>query len=248
MLLNFKDKVVVITGGANGIGMGISMKFAGMNADIVVIDNTEDKFDELKIKFDGLKCNFLMVKTDISNRDDIKKSVNKILEKFGKIDCLINNAGINRDMLFVRMKDEDWDRVIDVNLTGTFNMTKSVISHMMKNKYGKIINISSVLGLTGNIGQANYVASKSGIIGFTKSIAREFASRNINCNAVAPGYIVTNMTDKLNNDIKQKILSAIPVKRFGHVDDVANLVCFLCSDYANYITGQVIQIDGGMLI
>ena len=248
MLLNFKDKVVVITGGANGIGMGISMKFAGMNADIVVIDNTEDKFDELKIKFDELKCNFLTIKTDISNRSDIKKSVNKILEKFGKIDCLINNAGINRDMLFVRMKDEDWDRVIDVNLTGTFNMTKSVISHMMKNKYGKIINISSVLGLTGNIGQANYVASKSGIIGFTKSIAREFASRNINCNAVAPGYIVTNMTDKLNNDIKQKILSAIPVKRFGHVDDVANLVCFLCSDYANYITGQVIQIDGGMLI
>ena len=174
--------------------------------------------------------------------------IESAIEEFGKVDVLVNNAGITKDMLLARMKEEDFKQVIDVNLVGTFNMTKNVISYMMKARNGRIINISSVVGIAGNAGQTNYSASKAGIIGFTKSLAKEIASRNILVNAVAPGFIETNMTDVLKDDVKQEIAKNIPLKRMGTTQDVANVVKFLASDDSSYITGQVINVDGGMLM
>ena len=198
-----------------------------------------------EIESKNVKC--LAVQGDVTNFEDCKQMIESAIKEFGKIDVLVNNAGITKDMLLARMKEEDFKQVIDVNLVGTFNMTKNVISYMMKARNGKIINISSVVGIAGNAGQTNYSASKAGIIGFTKSLAKEVASRNILVNAVAPGFIETNMTDVLKQEVKDEIAKNIPLKRMGTPQDVANVVKFLVSEDSSYITGQVISVDGGMI-
>lgn len=199
-----------------------------------------------EIEENNVKC--LAVQGDVSIFEDCERFVQEVIQEYGKIDVLVNNAGITKDTLLMRMKKEDFESVIDVNLVGTFNVTKNVISHMMKARSGRIINISSVVGVSGNAGQTNYSASKAGMIGFTKSLAKEVASRNILVNAVAPGFIVTSMTDVLKDDIKDEIAKAIPLKRMGTTKDVANVVKFLASEDSSYITGQVIHVDGGMLM
>ena len=199
-----------------------------------------------EIENNNVKC--LVVEGDVSNFEDAEKITKQTIDQFGQIDVLVNNAGITKDMLLLRMKEEDFKSVIDVNLCGTFNMTKNVSSYMMKARCGRIINLASVVGISGNAGQSNYASSKAGIIGFTKSLAKELASRNILVNAIAPGFIKTDMTNVLKDDVKDKILEQIPLRREGTAEDVANVVKFLASSDSSYITGQVINIDGGMLM
>lgn len=242
------DKVAMITGATRGIGKQIALTLANEGYNIVLNYRTEN--DELiqaknEIESKNVKC--LTVQGDVTNFEDCKQMIESAIKEFGKIDVLINNAGITKDMLLARMKEEDFKQVIDVNLVGTFNMTKNVISYMMKARSGRIINISSVVGIAGNAGQTNYSASKAGIIGFTKSLAKEVASRNILVNAVAPGFIETNMTDVLKQEVKDEIAKNIPLKRMGTPQDVANVVKFLASEDSSYITGQVISVDGGMI-
>lgn len=248
-MLNLKNKIAVITGGARGIGKEIAKKLAYNGANIV-INYTSKEEEALKTKEDienlGAKC--IVIKCDVSKSEEVNEMINKTIKEFGRVDILVNNAGITKDNLLMKMKEEDFDKVIDINLKGVFNCTKAVTRPMMKNKYGKIINISSVVGIIGNAGQGNYCASKAGVIGFTKSTARELASRNININAVAPGFIDTDMTKILSDDIKNSMLSTIPKKEFGKPEDVANAVVFLASDMSSYITGQVINVDGGMVM
>lgn len=207
-----------------------------------------NEFADLKeeIEKKGVKCYF--ARGDVSSFEDSEKMIKEIIEEFGRIDVLVNNAGITKDMLIMRMKKEDFESVINVNLIGTFNVTKNTVPYMMKQRYGRIINMASVVGVSGNAGQSNYAASKAGIIGFTKSLAKELGSRNILVNAVAPGYIQTAMTQSLPDKVKESILSEIPLGRLGETKDVANLVKFLASPESSYITGQVINVDGGMLI
>ncbi len=243
------SKVALITGATRGIGKQIAITLAKNGYDIAINYRTEN--DDLKntkeeIEKNNVKC--LAVKGDVAIFEDCEKFVEEVIKEFGKIDVLVNNAGITRDTLIMRMKKEDFESVIDTNLVGTFNITKNVISHMLKARFGKIINISSVVGVSGNAGQTNYAASKAGIIGFTKSLAKEVASRNILVNAVAPGFIETGMTDVLKDEIKQDIEKNIPLKRIGTPQDVANVVKFLASEDSSYITGQVINVDGGMLM
>ena len=243
------NKVALITGSSRGIGKQIAIKLAKNGYNIVV--NYVNKNEEVEKTIEELKqfgVEVLEAQGDISNYEQSEKIVNSTIEKFGQIDVLVNNAGITKDMLIMRMKKEDFTKVIDVNLVGTFNITKNVIPHMMKKRTGRIINISSVVGISGNAGQCNYAASKAGIIGFTKSLAKEVASRNILVNAVAPGFIETNMTDVLQENVKEEIKKQIPLKRIGKAEDVANAVYFLTSEESSYITGQVLQVDGGMLI
>lgn len=243
------NEVALITGATRGIGKQIAITLAKVGYDIAITYRTENEELENVIKEieqNNVKC--LAVKGDVSNYDDCERFVKEVIEKLGKIDVLVNNAGITKDTLLMRMKKEEFESVIDVNLVGTFNVTKHVISHMMKARSGRIINISSVVGVSGNAGQTNYSASKAGIIGFTKSLAKEVASRNILVNAVAPGFIVTSMTDVLKDDIKDEIAKTIPLKRMGTTEDVANVVKFLASGESSYITGQVIHVDGGMLM
>lgn len=242
------DKAAMITGATRGIGKQIALTLANEGYNIVLNYRTEN--DELiqaknEIESKNVKC--LTVQGDVTNFEDCKQMIESAIKEFGKIDVLINNAGITKDMLLARMKEEDFKQVIDVNLVGTFNMTKNVISYMMKARSGRIINISSVVGIAGNAGQTNYSASKAGIIGFTKSLAKEVASRNILVNAVAPGFIETNMTDILKQEVKDEIAKNIPLKRMGTPKDVANVVKFLASEDSSYITGQVISVDGGMI-
>lgn len=241
--------VALITGATRGIGREIAFTL-GKNGYEVVINyrsENQDLEDTIELfKKEGIK--FYTVKGDVSSFEESERFVKEAIEKAGKIDVLVNNAGITKDTLIARMKKEDFESVIDVNLVGTFNVTKNVISHMIKNRKGRIINISSVVGVSGNAGQTNYSASKAGIIGFTKSLAKEVGSRNILVNAVAPGFIETNMTDVLKDNIKEEIEKAIPLKRMGTPKDVANVVKFLASEDASYITGQVINIDGGMVM
>lgn len=248
-MLNLKNKIAVITGGSRGIGKEIAKKLAYNGANIV-INYTAKEEEALKTKEEienlGVKC--IVIKCDVSKSEEVNEMINKTIKEFGRVDILVNNAGITKDNLLMKMKEEDFDKVIDINLKGVFNCTKAVTRPMMKNKYGKIINISSVVGVIGNVGQANYCASKAGVIGFTKSTARELASRNININAVAPGFIDTDMTKVLSDDIKNSMLSTIPKKEFGKPEDVANAVVFLASDMSSYITGQVINVDGGMVM
>ena len=243
------NKLALITGGTRGIGKQIALTFAKEGYDIAINYRTEN--DDLKnikkeIEANNVKC--FSVQGDVTKFEDCEKFVKQIVEEFGKIDVLVNNAGITRDTLLMRMKEEDFRQVIDTNLIGTFNVTKNVISYMMKAKNGRIINISSVVGISGNAGQTNYAASKAGIIGFTKSLAKEVASRNITVNAVAPGFVDTQMTAVLKDDIKEEIAKKIPLKRMGTPQDVANVVKFLASNDSSYITGQVIHVDGGMLM
>ena len=244
-----EDKqVVFVTGGSRGIGKAIELKFAenGYNVAInYVSDKTDTQALEKEFKNKGVEC--LIQKADVSKTDEVETLTKTIIEKFGRIDVLVNNAGITRDMLLIRMKEEDFDKVIEINLKGTFITTKAVVPYMMKKHNGRIINISSVVGVAGNAGQCNYSASKAGIIGFTKSVAKELASRNIRANAVAPGFIKTDMTDVLNDEQKNQINSQIPMKRMGTPEDIANAVYFLGSEESSYITGQVLNIDGGMI-
>lgn len=243
-----KDRVSLITGGARGIGREIALTFAKEGSDIVICDINQQILESTKKEIEGLGRRAEVFVVDVTNSQQVEDMVNKILDKFQKIDILVNNAGITRDSLIVRMKEEDFDRVIAVNLKGTFICTKAVSKVMMKQKYGKIVSIASIIGIMGNAGQANYAASKAGIIGLTKSVAKELASRNINVNAIAPGFIETDMTARLADDVRSKMLTLIPLNRFGKANDVANLALFLASDASSYITGQVIQVDGGMVM
>ena len=241
--------VALITGGTRGIGKAIAIKLSKSGYDIAI--NYRKENDELnkfknEIEENGVKC--ALVKGDVSKFEECEVFVKETVEKLGSIDVLINNAGITKDMLLMRMKKNDFCSVIDTNLVGTFNVTKNVIGYMMKARHGNIVNISSVVGISGNSGQTNYSASKAGIIGFTKSLAKEVASRNIRVNSVAPGFIETDMTNVLKDDIKDEISKNIPLKRMGTAEDVANVVNFLVSDESSYITGQVINVDGGMLM
>ena len=243
------NKVILVTGATRGIGKKIAITFAKEGYDIAInyrkenedLENTKKAIEE-----NGVKC--FAVQGDVSSFEDCERFVKEIINEYGKIDVLVNNAGITKDTLLMRMKKEDFESVIDVNLVGTFNVTKNVIPYMMKARSGRIINISSVVGVSGNAGQTNYSASKAGIIGFTKSLAKEIASRNILVNAVAPGFIETDMTNILKDEVKQAISKQIPLNRMGKAEDVANVVKFLASEDSSYITGQVISIDGGMLM
>ncbi len=243
------DKVALITGGTRGIGKQIAFTLAKEGYHIALNYRKENEELESTIKeIKENKVDCLAVKGDVSSFEDCEEFVKQVIEKFGKIDVLVNNAGITKDMLLMRMKKEDFEQVIDVNLIGTFNVTKNVITHMLKVRSGRIINISSVVGLSGNAGQTNYAASKAGIIGFTKSLAKEVASRGILVNAVAPGFIETSMTEVLKEEVKEEIAKSIPLKRMGTSQDVANVVKFLASEDSSYVTGQVLQVDGGMLM
>lgn len=243
------NKVALITGGTRGIGKEIACTLAEKNYDIIINYRTEnEELMKLKKEIEQKRVRCLLLKGDVSNFEDCKKLVEEAINRMNHIDVLVNNAGITKDMLLMRMKPEDFNEVINVNLIGTFNMTKNVINYMMKERKGRIINVSSVVGISGNAGQTNYAASKAGIIGFTKSLAKEVASRNILVNAIAPGFIQTDMTNILKENVKDEIAKTIPLKRMGTAKDVANVVKFLVSEDSSYITGQVIHVDGGMLM
>ena len=243
------SKVAFITGATRGIGRAIALELAKEGYNIALNYRTENEaLETLKKEISELGVECYPLQGDVSKAEDSERMTKEIIEHFEQIDVLVNNAGIRKDKLIQRMKEEEFKDVINVNLVGTFNITKNVIKYMTKKRYGKIINISSVVGISGNAGQSNYAASKAGIIGFTKSIAKELASRNITANAVAPGFIQTDMTNVLKDEIKEAIESTIPLKRLGTAEDVAKVVKFLASDDSNYITGQVINVDGGMLM
>ena len=243
------SKVAFITGATRGIGRAIALELANEGYNIALNYRTENEaLETLKKEISELGVECYPVQGDVSKAEDSERMTKEIIEHFEQIDVLVNNAGITKDKLIQRMKEEEFTDVINVNLVGTFNITKNVIKYMTKKRYGKIINISSVVGISGNAGQSNYAASKAGIIGFTKSIAKELASRNITANAVAPGFIQTDMTNVLKGEVKEAIEGTIPLQRLGTAEDVAKVVKFLASDDSNYITGQVINVDGGMLM
>ena len=242
-------RVAFITGATRGIGRQIAITLAKSGCDIAVNYRTEnDDLKSIKQEIESNNVKFLAVQGDVSNYEDCERCVKEIIAEFGQIDILVNNAGITRDTLLMRMKKEDFEQVINVNLVGTFNVTKNVIPYMLKARSGRIVNISSVVGISGNAGQTNYAASKAGIIGFTKSLAKEVASRRILVNAIAPGFIQTQMTEVLKDEVKEEIAKTIPLKRMGTAQDVANVVKFLTSEDSSYVTGQVINVDGGMLM
>ena len=243
-----ENKVALITGGTRGIGKAIAKKFAE-NGYNLVINYVSENTNLEKLKNDiNSKNEILFVRANVGDFESSEELVKQAVEKFGKIDVLVNNAGITRDNLIMRMKEEDFDNVINTNLKGTFNVTKNVVPYMMKKRSGKIVNVSSVVGVSGNAGQCNYAASKAGIIGFTKSIAKELASRNILANCVAPGFIDTDMTEVLSDSVKENINNQIPLKRMGTAEEIAKAVYFLAGEDNTYITGQVLSIDGGMLM
>lgn len=244
-----EKKVALVTGATRGIGEAIATKFA-MNGYNLIINyvGTDFDMDALTKKFNELGSDVFFIGADVSKYSDCERAVEEGIKKFGRIDVLVNNAGITKDGLLARMSEEDFDKVIAVNLKGTFNMSKIVSTLMMKRKSGRIVNIASVVGVSGNAGQCNYAASKAGIIGFTKSLAKELGSRNVLANCVAPGFIDTRMTAVLSDTVKENINSQIPMKRMGTPDEIANAVYFLGSDENTYITGQVLNIDGGMVM
>ena len=246
--MRLKDQVALITGSARGIGKEIALAFAQEGAIIVISDVNAELAQTTAQEFTAKNFTACSFACDVTKLQSVEEMVDKILDKFGRVDILVNNAGITKDNLLLRMREEEWDAVINVNLKGTFNSTKAVSKAMLKARKGKIISIASIIGITGNAGQANYAASKAGIIGLTKSIAKEFASRGITANAVAPGYIQTDMTGKLSDKVREEILQHIPLSTLGTPRDVAGVCLFLASADADYITGQTIVVDGGMAI
>jgi 3-oxoacyl-[acyl-carrier protein] reductase len=244
--LKLKGKVALVTGAAQGIGKAIALLLARNGADMVVSDINLEKAEETAKEIRAIGPKAMAIKVDVANLSDVERMVTGILEKLAKIDILVNNAGITRDKLILRMTEEDWDVVLGVNLKGTFNCTKAVVRHMAKQRSGKIVNIASVVGEMGNAGQANYSASKAGVIGLTKTIAREYAQRGINVNAIAPGYIETPMTEALPEKAKEELKKLIPMERLGKPEDVAEAVLFLVSEESSYVTGQVLNVNGGI--
>ena len=242
-MINLKNTNVVLTGATGGIGSSILENLVNAEANVVATGTNEEKLSTIKNKYQSVKVE----KFDISEHKEIENFINKVNDKLGnKIDILINNAGVARDNLSIRMKEEEWKKVIDINLTSTFLLSKNVIKKMLKNKKGKIINITSVVGHTGNIGQANYTASKAGLVAMSKSFALEYGKKNININCVSPGFITTDMTNNIDKNYKEMLKSRIPMDRFGDPKDVANSVLFLCSNLSDYITGETIHVNGGM--
>lgn len=246
--MKLAGKVAIVTGSAQGIGKEIATTLAQEGADLVVVDVNLEQAEKTAQELANLGRKTMALKVDVSKSTEVEEMVNKILDKFGKIDILVNNAGITRDNLLLRMKEEEWDLVISINLKGTFNCLKAVTRPMMKARNGKIVNVASIIGIAGNAGQANYAASKAGVIALTKSAAKELASRNINVNAVAPGFIQTAMTNVLPEAVKAEMLKRIPLAKLGEVKDVAKAVLFLAGPDSDYITGQVIVVDGGMVM
>jgi 3-oxoacyl-[acyl-carrier protein] reductase len=242
-----KEKVAIVTGAARGIGRMIALRFAGEGADVAFTDLARDEnMESLEKELAGSGIKGKGYVSDASDFEQAHQAVDRVVEEFGKVDILVNNAGITRDTLLMRMDEQMWDLVIEVNLKSVFNFTKAVQKYMLKARAGSIINMSSVVGVNGNAGQANYAASKAGILGFTKSVAKELGSRNVRCNAIAPGFIITDMTDKLPENVKEEWIKTIPLKRGGNPEDVANVALFLASDLSSYITGQTLQVCGGM--
>lgn len=245
---NLEGRVALVTGGARGIGRAICEKLASEGATVAMVDIMLDVAEKTAAEFRTNGHEAFAVAANVAKFDDAEAAVKAVVEKYGKLDILVNCAGITRDTLMLKMTEQDWDAVIAVNLKGVFNMTKAAIRPMMKARFGRIVNISSVVGRMGNVGQANYAASKAGVLGLTKTTAREFASRNITANAVCPGYIATDMTEKLPQEARDAFLVNIPLKRAGKPADVANVVYFFCSPEADYVTGQVLNCDGGFLM
>ena len=243
-----EGRVALVTGGARGIGRAICEKLASEGAKIAMVDIMLDVAEKTAEEFKAQGYEALAIQANVAIPEDADKAVSAVVEKFGKLDILVNNAGITRDTLMLKMTEKDWDAVLAVNLKGTFNFTKAATRVMMRARYGKIVNIASVVGRMGNVGQANYSASKAGVIALTKTTAREFGSRNITANAIAPGYIKTDMTEKLPQEARDAFLVNIPLKRAGLPTDVANAVCFFCSDESAYVTGQVMNVCGGFLM
>ena len=242
-MINLKNTNIILTGATGGIGNSILESLVNAEANIIATGTNDEKLNLIKNKYQSVQVQ----KFDISKHNEIENFINKISEKFeNKIDILINNAGVTSDNLSIRMKEEEWKRVIDINLTATFLLSKNAIKKMLKNKKGKIINITSVVGHTGNIGQANYTASKAGLVAMSKSFALEYGKKNININCVSPGFITTEMTNKIDQDYKEILKSRIPLDRFGQPKEVANTVLFLCSNLSDYITGETIHVNGGM--
>ena len=247
--MRLENKVSMITGGARGIGKDIAMLFAREGSDVAICDVNEEILASTKKEIeDATGRKVLAEKVDVTSLKEVEAFVKKTLDNLGKLDILVNNAGITRDNLLIRMTEDEWDAVLNVNLKGAFNCIKAVTRPMMKQRNGNIVNMASIIGLMGNAGQANYSASKGGLIALTKTVAKELASRNVNANAIAPGFIQTDMTDKLTDEMKQNLLKFVPLGMMGKTEDVANLALFLASSDSSYITGQVITIDGGMVM
>lgn len=247
--MKLEGKVALVTGASRGIGREIALGLAKQGADVVVnYSGSEERANQVVAEIKGLGRNAVAVQCDVSNSESVANMVKATIDTFGKLNILVNNAGITKDNLLMRMKEEEWDDVININLKGVFLCTKAVTRQMMKQRGGRIINISSIVGVSGNPGQANYVAAKSGVIGLTKTTAKELSSRGITVNAIAPGFITTDMTDKLTEDVKEQMLKQIPLARFGEPSDIANVVVFLASEDSRYMTGQTLHVDGGMVM
>ncbi|MBO0959147.1 3-oxoacyl-[acyl-carrier-protein] reductase [Neobacillus sp. MM2021_6] len=247
--MNLIGKAVLVTGASRGIGREIALELARQGANVAVnFSGSEASANEVVDEIKALGREAFTVKCNVGNTEEVTEMVKAVIEQFGKLDILVNNAGITRDNLLMRMKEQEWDDVLNINLKGVFLCTKAVTRQMMKQRVGRIINIASIVGVSGNPGQANYVAAKAGVIGLTKTTAKELASRNITVNAIAPGFITTDMTDKLPEDVKAEMLKQIPLARLGEPKDIAKMTAFLASDDASYITGQTLHIDGGMVM